>query len=161
MAEVVLVIDEGSGALAAGPGGGGNYSYQVDSTGGNKNCGSDAQTCPTYPPCTNQGEGTLKDVSTFQQGGTDGLIRVQGAVGDPTLLVTIAIPATCGTTDLGYLQLPCGNPDGFQAKSDGDGSYRLEGTCHTDQSRPNFVNVFDGQVSGTLAPLNGPTPPDP
>ena len=157
-AQVVLLVDGTSRALTAVSGGGSKYSVDFNTTGGNKNGGSDCTDCPVEPPCTSHGEGTLEDVANFQQGTTAGLIKVNGAVGDDTLLVTVAIPTSCGGKDLGYFQLLCGNPDGLQAKLDGDSTYTIESTCHADLSRPGLVNTADGHAVGTLARLDVPFP---
>ena len=156
--EAVLALDDASKALTAEPDARSTYRYDFHATGGNKNAGSDCGNCPPEPPCTSHGEGTLEDVANFQQGTTEGVITVKGAVGDDTLLVTIAIPTSCGGKDLGYFPLLCGDSDGLHAKLDGDSTYNIESTCHADTSRLGLVNIVDGHVAGTLEPLDTPFP---
>ena len=152
-AQVVMVVDGTSGQLTVEPAGGGTYSYDFDTTGGNQNCGSDAQNCPPGPPCTYHGEGNLLDPTHIQQGTTDGLIAPTGALGDDVIHLQVAVPISCGEYDLNYVSLASGAPDGLPAELDGDTSYKIDMSGSQDLGRPGYVNNSAAHVEGTLAPL--------
>ena len=157
-AQVVMVVDGTSGQLTVEPAGGGTYSYDFDTTGGNKNCGSDAQNCPPGPPCTYHGEGNLLDPTHIQQGTTDGVIAPTGALGDDVIHLQVAVPISCGEYDLNYVSLASGAADGLEAKLDGDTTYQIDMSGSQDLGRPGYVNNSEAHVEGTLAPLDAPPP---
>jgi len=160
-AEVILLVDGTSGQLTVGPDGGGTYSYDFDTTGGNKNCGSDAQNCPPEPPCTSHGEGTLLDPTHVQQGTTDGLVGPTGALGDDVIHLQLVVPMKCETvSDLQYFSL-AETFDGLEATSDGGTTYKIDVSSSQDLGRPGYVNNSQSHVEGTLAPLDGAPPPQP
>ena len=159
-AQVVMVVDGTSGQLTVEPAGGGTYSYDFDTTGGNKNCGSDAQNCPPGPPCTYHGEGNLLDPTHIRQGTTDGLIAPTGALGDDVIHLQVAVPISCGEYDLNYVSLASGVADGLEAKLDGDTTYKIDMSAKQDIGRPGYVNNSQAHVEGTLAPLDALRQPE-
>ncbi len=153
----VLHVDDSTKALTADPDGASTFSYDFNTTGGNKDAGSDCSNCPVEPPCTSHGEGKLMDPAVFKQG-QDGILAVTGALGDAVLHLVVAIPISCSTVKQTYFQVACGDPDGLKAELSGDLSYKIDSSCKADLSRPGYVNTADGHVEGALAPLDNPSP---
>ena len=162
--EVVLLVD-GTGALTVEDDGGGTYSYDFDTTGGNSNAGTDCEVgACDEPPCSSHGEGMLVSIAQLQQGSKGGLLQASGALGDDLIRLRVVIPIKCGEKISVPYVLSCdGGTEGLKAKHDSDDTYRIDASCHwnLDTTGPaGAINNGDAHAEGTLAPLDA-SPPTP